>query len=86
MAYALVNTTGDKDYHETVVRLLESLEDRRVKSLAIVAICDDGHSVNWYNSGAMDLKRMAGVLDLAAVRQMIAEDFSDGGDDIEDSD
>lgn len=86
MAYALVNTSGDKDYHAMVVQFLESLEDRQVKSLALVALCDDGHSVKWGGSDALALKRMAGVLDLAAVRQMIAEDFPNGGEENEDCD
>ena len=49
------------------------------------AVCDDGHDVQWYNSDALALKHMAGILDMAAARQLMQEEYY-GGDREEDYD
>ena len=85
MAYAIVSSVGDKPYHASVLRFLEGLEDADVKHVALVAVCDDGHDVQWYNSDALALKHMAGILDMAAARQLMQEEYY-GGDKDEDYD
>lgn len=77
MSYALVNTSGNREYHETVLRFLDEVADRDVTAMALVALCDDGHQVNYYNSDELDLKRMAGILDLTAIRLMGGMDDDD---------
>lgn len=47
MAYALVNTSGDKDYHKAVVRFLESIENAPVRGVVMVAITDGGPYLSW---------------------------------------
>ena len=47
MSYALLSTTGDKDYHGTVIGFLEDLEDYEVDGVVMVAITKDGPILHW---------------------------------------
>lgn len=74
MAIILSAGREPADYFEAIGKFIDAIADRDVKSIALVALCDDGHNVGWYHADSLDVKRMAGILDLAAVRQMFIEE------------
>ena len=74
MAVILSAGREPADYFEAIGKFIDDLADRNVHHIALVALCDDGHNVAWYNSDSLDVKRMAGILDLAAVRRMLLEE------------
>lgn len=47
MAYALINSTGPKDYHKAVLQFLEEIENDNVRGVVMVAISDDGPYLSW---------------------------------------
>lgn len=47
MAYALLNTSGDKDYHAAVVRFLEDIDEEEVDGVVLIALTKKGPFLNW---------------------------------------
>lgn len=47
MAYALINSSGDRDYHECVLRFLEEIEPEKVRGVVMVAITEAGPYLSW---------------------------------------
>lgn len=72
MPYALVNTTGDKDYHKAVIQFLEDIEHTHVSGVVMVAITDDGPYLSWDCSPI----EMAAVASL--VQSQATLNFQDG--------
>lgn len=65
MAYALVNTSGDKDYHKAVVQFLENIERAPVRGVVMIAVCDDGPRLSW-DCTPMDMALAASVVQAQA--------------------
>ena len=61
MPYALISGSGEKDYHETVVRFLENIEDTKVRGVVMVAITEDGPYLSW-NCSPIDMAAAASVV------------------------
>lgn len=80
MAYAIVNTSGDRDYHNAVVQFLEAIEEDTVHGVAMVAICDSGPYLSWLSTPT-DFAAMASVMQSQATLN-----FMDGADEDEDFD
>lgn len=79
MAYALVNNTGDRDYHGTVVEFLENIADERVRGVVMVAITDSGPFLGW-NCTALDMAAAASVVQAQSTlnyMELEAEDDED---------
>lgn len=66
MAYALVNTAGERDYHGTVVEFLEAIEAERVRGVVMVAITDNGPYLSW-NCTPLDMAAAASVVQAQSV-------------------
>ena len=47
MSYALLNDTGNKDYHKAVVQFLENIEHDEVRGVVLVAITEAGPYLSW---------------------------------------
>lgn len=77
MAYALLSSSGDKDYHESVVRFLEDIENVTVRGVVMVAITDDGPYLSW-NCTPVDFAAAASMVQAqATVNYMDLEDDGD---------
>lgn len=50
MPYALLNTSGDKDYHTAVVRFLEDIEDEEVDAVVLIGMTKKGPFLHWLAS------------------------------------
>ena len=81
MAYALINSSGERDYHDAVLRFLESIEDAEVHGVVMVAVCSDGPYLSWAAT-PMELAVAASVLQAQVVKDYI--ELEDDGDDEKD--
>ena len=66
MAYALVNTSGERDYHKSVIQFLESIENAPVRGVVMVAIADDGPCMAW-DCTPLDFAAAASVVQAQSV-------------------
>lgn len=66
MAYALVNTTGDKGHHEVVLKFLEEIEHDDVRGVVLVAITDAGPYLSW-DCSPLDFAAAANVVQAQSV-------------------
>ena len=78
MAYALVNTSGDRNYHGTVTRFLEDIEHEKVEGVVLVAITKRGPFVSW-NCSPMHMAASAAILQ-AQTNQFYQEAMHDEED------
>ena len=78
MAYALVNNSGDKDYHSAVVQFLEEIEHDDVRAVAMVAITDAGPYLSWLST-PVDFAAMASMMQAQATLN-----YMEGADEDED--
>lgn len=78
MAYALVNTAGERDYHGTVVEFLEAIESESVRGVVMVAITDNGPYQSW-NCTPLDFAAAAAVVQAQSVLNYM--DLEDDEDD-----
>lgn len=65
-------TTNPKEYGEAIIAFLNDLESVKVRSLALVALCDDENVNNvvcTWKSGPMETMNVAGILQLHACHQ-----------------
>lgn len=67
MPYALINTSGDRDYHGTLVEFLEAIEEEDVHGVVMVAITGSGPYVSW-NCSPLDMAAAASVLQAQSVK------------------
>lgn len=78
MPYALINSSGDKEYHDVVLRFLENIEDENVRGVVLVAMCDDGPHMSW-DCTRTDMAVAASMVQAQATlnyqRGMITDDF-----------
>lgn len=77
--YALVNTSGDRKYHEVVLRFLEEIEHDEVRGVVMVAITDAGPYLSW-DCTPIDFAAAANVVQAQSVLNYM------GGMDDEDCD
>lgn len=80
MPYALINTSGDKDYHKAVVEWLETIDEMKVRGVVLVAVCDEGPCVSW-DCTPMDMAAAASFVQAQSVLN-----YMNGVDEDEDSD
>lgn len=73
MPYALVNTSGDKEYHKSVLQFLEDIENVGVKGVVMVAITDEGPFLSWCST-PLDFATAASV-----VQAQATQFYLDGG-------
>lgn len=80
MAYALINSSGERDYHAAVLKFLDNIESDNVCAVAMVAITDNGPYLSW----------LATPIDFAAMASMMQAqstlNYMEGEDDDEDCD
>ena len=65
MPYALMNSSGDKDYHSAIIRFLEDIEEEDVSGVVCVAITKSGPFLSWCAS-PIDIATAASVLQAQA--------------------
>lgn len=79
MPYALINTSGERDYHAAVVKFLEEIEHDKVSGVVMVAITDAGPYISW-DCNNIDFAAAANVVQAQSVKNYM------GGMDDEDCD
>lgn len=78
MAYALLNTSEEKDYHKAVLSFLEEIEHDDVRGVVMVAITEAGPYLSW-DCNNLDFAAAANVVQAQSVLNYM------GGMDDEDS-
>ena len=77
--YALLNTSGDREYHKSVLQFLEDIEDVAVRGVVMVAITDEGPFMSW-DCTPIDMAAAASVVQSQATLNYM-EGMNDEDDD-----